>query len=141
DLLVAAVGLSLVSVFLATLFYEMGAATAAIFELSVGAGLLSILFISSISLVKAAREARQDRTGLARRVLACLNLAVVGGVFAYALRVILVDPAAAVAVATQGSVPAVLWGPRVLDALLQAVILFGGMLGIILLFRAEGQKR
>jgi len=60
DLLAAAVCLAISSALLAILFFDLGAGTAAIFELSVGAGLVSVLFITAISLVKAAREDGSD---------------------------------------------------------------------------------
>lgn len=51
-LLVSAVSLGLVSVFLAIIFFDLGASFAGGFELSIGAGLVSILFIMAISLTE-----------------------------------------------------------------------------------------
>jgi NADH-quinone oxidoreductase subunit J len=48
----AAVALGLGSVCLATLFFVLGAPHAGSFELSVGAGLISVLFILAISLTE-----------------------------------------------------------------------------------------
>jgi len=52
NLLKAAVGLGVSSAALATLFQLLGAPYAAGFELSVGAGLISVLFIIAISLTE-----------------------------------------------------------------------------------------
>ena len=49
-LLYAAVSLGLVNVGLAIIFFNLGAPYAAGFELSIGAGLISLLFIMTISL-------------------------------------------------------------------------------------------
>jgi len=51
-LLIAAVSLGLVSVFLSIIFFILDAPFAGGFELSIGAGLISILFIMAISLTE-----------------------------------------------------------------------------------------
>ena len=51
-LLISAVSLGLTSVMLAINFFAMGAPFAGGFELSIGAGLVSILFIMAISLTE-----------------------------------------------------------------------------------------
>ena len=59
NLLQAAVALGIGSVALATLFFLLDAPYAGGFELSVGAGLISVLFIIAISLTESMR--RQSR--------------------------------------------------------------------------------
>ena len=51
-LLISAVSLGLSSVMLSIIFFAMGAPFAGGFELSIGAGLVSILFIMAISLTE-----------------------------------------------------------------------------------------
>jgi multicomponent Na+:H+ antiporter subunit B len=51
-LLISAVALGLVSVILSIIFFDLGAPFAGGFELSIGAGLSSILFIMAISLTE-----------------------------------------------------------------------------------------
>ena len=51
-LLISAVSLGLVSVILSIIFFDLGAPFAGGFELSIGAGLISILFIIAISLTE-----------------------------------------------------------------------------------------
>ena len=137
DLLAAAVGLSLASALLAILFFELDAGTAAIFELSVGAGLLAVLFISAISLVKAGRESRDARTGVLGKLTTLLIFGLVGSIFFYAARTILAHPPTLIKQAVSATVNEIVWGPRAFDVLGQAIILFGSMLGVILLFRTE----
>jgi NADH-quinone oxidoreductase subunit J len=56
NLLQSAVALGIGSVALATLFFLLGAPYAGGFELSVGAGLISVLFIIAISLTESMRR-------------------------------------------------------------------------------------
>ena len=51
-LLISAVSLGLVSLILSIIFFDLGAPFAGGFELSIGAGLISILFIMAISLTE-----------------------------------------------------------------------------------------
>ena len=60
DLLRAAVALGVGSAALATLFFLRDAPYAGGFELGVGAGLISVLFIIAISLTERMRERRRE---------------------------------------------------------------------------------
>jgi NADH-quinone oxidoreductase subunit J len=60
SLLRSAIALGFGSAALATLFFLLGAPHAGGFELSVGAGLISVLFIIVISLAEAPRRQRHD---------------------------------------------------------------------------------
>jgi NADH-quinone oxidoreductase subunit J len=59
NLLRSAVALGIGSMVLATLFFLLGAPYAGGFELSVGAGLISVLFIIAISLTESIRRRRR----------------------------------------------------------------------------------
>ncbi|MFN2166616.1 MAG: NADH-quinone oxidoreductase subunit J [Anaerolineae bacterium] len=59
NMLQAATALGIGSVALATLFFLLGAPYAGGFELSVGAGLISVLFIIAISLTESMRRRRR----------------------------------------------------------------------------------
>lgn len=62
-LLTSALMLALVSVTASLLLFDFGAPWAGVFELSVCAGLITVLFISAVSLVKAAsKETAENRT-------------------------------------------------------------------------------
>lgn len=56
DLLYSALSLGIASVALGILFFKMQAPYAGVFELSVGAGMVTILFIAAISLISGAKE-------------------------------------------------------------------------------------
>ena len=60
NLLRAAVALGVGSVALAVLFFLLGAPYAGGFELSVGAGLISVLFIIAISLTESMRRQHRE---------------------------------------------------------------------------------
>lgn len=60
NLLRAAIALGVGSAALATLFFMLGAPYAGGFELSVGAGLISVLFIIAISLTETMRRERRE---------------------------------------------------------------------------------
>lgn len=60
NMLRAAIALGLGSVALATLFFLLGAPYAGGFELSVGAGLISVLFIIAISLTESMQRRRRE---------------------------------------------------------------------------------
>lgn len=56
DVLYSALSLGIASVILAILFFEMKSPYAGVFELSVGAGMVTILFVAAISLISGAKE-------------------------------------------------------------------------------------
>ncbi len=60
SLIRAAVALGLASAALSLIFFFLGAPYAAGFELSVGAGLISVLFIVAISLAESVGEPRDE---------------------------------------------------------------------------------
>lgn len=56
DLLYSALSLGIASAVLGILFFAMQSPYAGVFELSVGAGMVTILFIAAISLISGAKE-------------------------------------------------------------------------------------
>lgn len=56
DLLYSALSLGVASMILAILFFEMQSPYAGVFELSVGAGMVTILFVAAITLISGAEE-------------------------------------------------------------------------------------
>ncbi|GAB4031689.1 MAG: hypothetical protein Fur0012_09330 [Elusimicrobiota bacterium] len=62
-MLVSAIMLAVVSIALSLLLFNFGAPWAALFELSVCAGLITVLFISAVSLVKKEDESLKESRG------------------------------------------------------------------------------
>lgn len=131
----AAIGLAVVSVVLTALMFQMGAPLAAVFELSVCAGLITAVFVSTISLTRRLTPEQSARCR-ARRSKAFHPAIVVAGCVGALLwigsYVLDVAPAAAEA---SGTVREVLWGARRLDLVGQIVVLFVGVYGVVILFK------
>ena len=122
--------LAFVSACAAMLLYLLGAYQVAVIELSVGAGLVTVLLIYAISVV--GDDAFDPGPVIPRPVAVGLTLltAVMLGYMAYSL------PAKDLS----GRFPALvtaLWQQRVLDVWIQMVLIFAGVLGILGLL-AEG---
>ncbi len=106
----------------------MGAQTIAVVELSVGAGLVTILFVFAISV--AGDESMDVHTVIPKPL--AIGLVLVTGVALAWLT--LMQPAASatpiVATAT-GQLSNTLWQERGLDILLKIVLIFGGVMGVL----------
>ena len=123
-LLSSALWLAAVSAFLAILLYRLGAFEVAVIELSVGAGLVTVLFVFAINI------AGEESIGLPAVVprglawLLCLApLAVIG-----ALILPVTSAGAPVVGATFVNV---LWKDRALDVVVQVVLIYAGVLGLL----------
>ncbi|HEY3342381.1 MAG TPA: NADH-quinone oxidoreductase subunit J [Anaerolineae bacterium] len=127
-LLVSALWLAATSAFTALLLYLMGAQTIAVVELSVGAGLVTVLFVFAISV--AGDESMDMRTVIPRPL--AIGLVLVTGVALAWLTLMHPAASAALAVPTStGQLASTLWQDRGLDMLLQIVLIFGGVLGVL----------
>jgi NADH:ubiquinone oxidoreductase subunit 6 (subunit J) len=124
--------LACVSAAVATMLYLLGAYQIAVIELSVGAGLVTVLLVYAISVV--GDDASDPGPVIPRPVALGLALltAVMLGYMASSLP----------STATTGRVPPLiraLWEQRVLDVWIQMVLIFAGVLGILGLL-AEGKS-
>jgi NADH-quinone oxidoreductase subunit J len=135
DLLRSAIGLALTSAILTLILFQLGGPMAAVFELSVCAGLITVVFISTISLTSpqspdAAREHKMRR--LTRFVFLPLILAVVGWYVGTAN--IHMDHAASFAAGED--MRQVLWFERRFDLVGQILVILAGVFGVVVLFKA-----
>lgn len=124
-LLISAIWLALTSALVSIILYLLGAHHIAVIELSVGAGLVTVLFVFAINI------AGEDITALKSIVPKPIALALIIG--ALALLVFLVLRAVGViplpnAFVTQSEI---LWQSRYLDLLLQIALIFAGVLGVL----------
>jgi NADH-quinone oxidoreductase subunit J len=131
----AVLGLAAASIGIAILMFLLGASLAAVFELSVCAGLITVVFISSISMTQPA--SRSDSAKWARGHLRHywplpLVLVATGLVTAF---LCLKLPIALPAPAEAADARSILWDSRQTDLLGQAIALFAGVLGVIVLFK------
>jgi NADH-quinone oxidoreductase subunit J len=136
-LLRAAIALALTSALLAVVMYSLGATLAAVFELSVCAGLISVVFVSVISLTqrKPFKEYVVRRLSRMRRFWPLpLVLIAVGFALSFIhnpVQIVLPAPG------PQGDVRTVLWNLRQLDLFGQILILLAGVFGVLVLFKRD----
>jgi len=124
-LLSAALWLAGVSALVSISLYRLGAHEVAVIELSVGAGLVTVLFVFAISL--AGEEAMEARAVLPKPVAWGLMIvsAILLGWMTLPLRAGEGGPA------EQASFATLLWQDRGLDVLVQIVLIFAGVLGVL----------
>ena len=123
-LLVSALWLACTSAFLSALFYALGAQAVAVIELSVGAGLVTILFVFGVSI--AGDEGLEARPLVHWTIAAALILIALGLLGWFVLPA--ADPAAA---AAEPPFSVMLWQERGLDVMVQIGLIFAGVLGIL----------
>jgi uncharacterized MnhB-related membrane protein len=123
-LLSSALWLAACSAFLAILLYQLGAFEVAVIELSVGAGLVTVLFVFAINI--AGEESISLPSVIPRGLawlLALAPLAVIGA---------LILPSASPGVAPGAATFVnVMWQDRALDVVVQVVLIYAGVLGLL----------
>jgi NADH-quinone oxidoreductase subunit J len=136
-LLRATIALALTSAMLAVVMYSLGAKIAAVLELSVCAGLISVVFVSVISLTQrkpfkdyvTRRMSRMRRFWLLPLVLVAIGVA---------LSFVHTPVQLAIPVpGGDGDVQTVMWSLRQLDLFGQILILLAGVFGVLVLFKKE----
>lgn len=132
-LLVSAVMLALVSVFASIILFDFNAPWAAVFELSVCAGLITVLFIGAVSLVRSSEEGKtHDRAYL--RVLPLVLAAVAIAAWYYVPPFFENLAGWRRVVSPGGHIGTALWQLRKADVLGQVAILAAGVLVIKSIF-------
>lgn len=134
-LLLAALWLAGASALTALLMYRLGAPEVAVIELSVGAGLVTVLFVFAINI--AGEEPPVALRSLVPRPLAALAVLCAVGLAATMVLPALRTPAVP---GPALHFPTVLWEHRGLDAVLQVVLIMGGVLAVLGLL-AERRSR
>jgi NADH:ubiquinone oxidoreductase subunit 6 (subunit J) len=124
SLIRSALWLAVVSAALSILFYKLGAQQVAVIELSVGAGLVTVLFVFAISIAGA--ETFDEKPLLPKALTWALVLLITGLFLWYVLPVEAIDQ-----VASDPDVASVFWNQRGLDVIVQVVLIFSGVLGLL----------
>jgi NADH-quinone oxidoreductase subunit J len=133
-LLLSVIGLALVSALVSILMFRLNSPYAAVFELSVCAGLISVIFFIAVSFTKRltdedVKTLRKER--VRKTVWLPLLLAGLGLIMAKTLvRPVLEAPAQG-----QADVRSVLWGLRHLDLFGQIIVLLAGAFGVVIFFK------
>jgi NADH:ubiquinone oxidoreductase subunit 6 (subunit J) len=129
-LIVSALWLAGTSALLSLIFYLLGAYLVAVIELSVGAGLVTVLFVFAISI---AGEEGVELRSLVPKAL--------GGVLALLAAILLgwlsLPAGASRPPAVEAGISEMIWQVRGLDILVQVVLIFSGVLGLLGLLAEE----
>lgn len=132
DLLKSAISLAVASLFLGIVFFRMKAAYAGVFEISVVAGLITVLFILTIALTKAGDEVRESRIS---NLVFPLFFIVFVAIDALVMKGLLQKIPALPGAVESGSFGEVLWKERTLDLVGQIAVILAGVFAVIALFR------
>lgn len=124
-LLVSAIWLAVTSALVALTAYLLGAPQIAVIELSVGAGLVTVLFVFAINI---AGEESMTLKPILPRPLAWGLIVIAAGLAIY----LLLPKLGSIPTTVQDpSAGAILWVSRYLDILLQVALIFSGVLGVL----------
>ena len=140
-LLHAVIAMAVTSALISVILFRLHSPIAAVFELSVGSGLVPAIFLSAISMTqRMTPEALSLRKREKLRTYWALPVSVilVGVALIY---VRLPVPAAAVAAPPSVSVRIVLWNLRHMDLLGQIAVLLGGAFGVAVLVKELDSER
>ena len=113
--------------------YLLGAYEVAVIELSVGAGLVTVLLVYALSVVG---EDVFDPTSIVPKPLAFLLVAGIGGVVVWMAYPVATQPNANGAVLLAD----VLWKQRALDVWVQVALIFSGVMGVLGLLSEKGHE-
>jgi NADH-quinone oxidoreductase subunit J len=141
SLIRAAIALAVTSIVLTILMFQLNSPLAAVFELSVCAGLITVIFMSTISLTKPLTyaETLKQATGRARRFWPLPAILVVaGGLLATAT--IALNFVLPIVPPVQEDVRNVLWNSRQLDLYGQVLVLLVGVFAVVVLFKNMQKK-
>jgi len=131
DLLRSAISLAVASVFLALIFFRMNAVYAGVFEVSVVAGLITVLFITAIALTRSEGGVTESKRHLFIFPLFFAALAVIDLLVMKKL----LGRIPAMVSSESGTFGQVLWNQRTFDLVGQIGVIFAGVLAVLALFR------
>lgn len=132
--LIAALWLAGLSALTALIMYLLGAPEIAVIELSVGAGLITVLLAFAISMA----EDESMPAPLVPRPIAWFLVILAGGLLAW---LILPEiPLVSEQVAVDAPFVVQIWGNRLLDLIVQITIILAGVLGVLSLLGEKSQE-
>lgn len=134
-LLMSAIWLAVTSALVALEMYLLGAPEIAAIELSVGAGLVTILFVFAINLTG---DENFDPRRVIPRPLAWGMLGIAALILIYLL---LPEIAPITAFSQPGDLREIFWEDRKLDTVLQLLMIFSGVLGVLGLLEDEKKEK
>lgn len=134
SLLKATIGLAVTSAILSIIIFRLGSPLAAVFELSVCTGLITVVFVSTISLTKPLTH--KEITEMSRkRTKRFIYLPIILVLVTFALIKAGIPKAMVMSTGESVSnVTEVLWNMRQLDMFGQVILIIAGALGVVVLF-------
>jgi NADH:ubiquinone oxidoreductase subunit 6 (subunit J) len=132
DLLRSAISLAVASLFLGIIFFRMNAPYAGVFEISVVAGLITVLFILTIALTNTGEEVRESRLA---NLFFPLFFVVFIIIDALVMKGLLQKIPALPSAPESGAFGDVLWKGRTLDLVGQIAVILAGVFSVLALFR------
>ncbi|HOW85976.1 MAG TPA: DUF4040 domain-containing protein [Candidatus Aminicenantes bacterium] len=134
DLLKSAISLAVASLLLGIIFFRMKAPYAGAFEISVVAGLITVLFVLTIALTKSGDDVRESK--IANWVFPLVFVAFIV-IDALVMKSLLGKVPALPAAAEAGGFGDVLWRGRTLDLIGQIAAILAGVFAVLALFRKK----
>jgi NADH-quinone oxidoreductase subunit J len=135
DLLRSAICLAAASIFLAVIFFKMNAVYTGVFEVSVVAGLITVLFITTIALTRSEGGVAESKRHAFIFPLFFVALVVIDVLVMKKLW----TGFTTIHSAETGTFGEVLWNQRTFDLVGQMGAIFAGVLAVLALFR-KGKK-
>jgi NADH:ubiquinone oxidoreductase subunit 6 (subunit J) len=137
DLLKAAISLAVASLLLGIIFFLLRAPYVGAFEISVVAGLITVLFIVTIALTKTGGDVRESKA--ASWVFPLFFVAFLVVDF-FVMRGLMGKVPALPGTPEQGAFGDVLWKMRTFDLVGQIGVIFAGVLAVLALFRKRDKN-
>jgi NADH-quinone oxidoreductase subunit J len=139
SVLKAAIGLSVTSAILTIVIFMLGSPLAAVFELSVCTGLITVIFVSTISLAKPLthKEIVEMAASRIKRYWYMPVIVIVAGVLLSFTR--LASDFSPLPGAAAIDVRELIWNTRQLDLFGQILVIIVGALGVVILFTERDQ--
>jgi NADH-quinone oxidoreductase subunit J len=138
DLLYVAVSLATISGVLALVLFLFGANIAGVFELSVCAGLITVLFIATVSLTKDSDQKVETRLPA---YFVPLVILIFVGIDYFIIQWVARSLPASVVPQPSGTFQRVFWELRSADMLGQIGLIGAGVFGILALFRVTAKEK
>lgn len=137
DLLKAALSLMVASALLAIIFFRMNAPFAGVFEISVVAGLITVLFISTIGLTKSEGDVKESKLPLIIFPLFFVWFIIIDILVMQSLLNSYPPVRATLETGTFGQI---FWQKRTFDLVGQIGVIFAGVFCVLALFRKRNKN-
>lgn len=136
DLLKAAISLAVASLFLGIIFFRMNAPYVGAFEISVVAGLITVLFITTIALTKMEGDVRESKATAWVFPLFFVTFLIIDFIV---MKNLIGKVPALESMPEQGTFGEALWKVRTFDLVGQIGVIFAGVFSVLALFRKRSK--